>query len=49
MSPYATVLVYNHNSHEYVHARQGKHRDVNFEISNYLTAVELLIASEASF
>ena len=39
----------DHSAHEYVRARQRKTRDVNFETSNYFTAVELLIVSEASF
>ena len=38
-----------HNSHEYMRARPRNTLDVNFEISNYFSAVELLTASEASF
>ena len=40
--------MYDHNSHEYMRARQRKTRDVNFEFQ-LLYCVELLIVSEASF
>ena len=46
---FATVWMCDHNSHEYMRARQRKTRDVNIETSNYFTAVGLLIVSEASF
>ena len=49
MSPFVTVRACDHNSHEYIRARPRRTRDVNFKISNYLIAVEFLIASEASF
>ena len=47
--PFDTVRMCDRNLHEYMRARQRKTRDVNFETSNYFTAVGLLIVSEASF
>ena len=35
--------MFDHNLHEYMRARPHKTLDVNFEVSNYFTAVELLI------